>query len=78
VWGENEVPIYLCAWHVLEAWHLWSMEKMKDIEVCHAVLDDLHTIMYIPIELGENIDAFKSHMKNKIIKNFTQHLASDF
>jgi hypothetical protein len=46
--------------------------------VCHAVLDDLHAIMYVPIESGENIDVFKSCGKNKLIESFTQHLASDF
>jgi hypothetical protein len=77
VWGENEVPIYLCTWHVLEVWRLWSREKIKDSEVRCAILDDLHAIMYMPIELGENIDVFKSRGRNKIIKSFTQHLAID-
>jgi hypothetical protein len=33
VWGDNEVPIYLCMWHILKAWHLCLMEKIKDNEV---------------------------------------------
>jgi hypothetical protein len=28
--GDNQMPIYFCAWHVLKAWHLCSMEKIKD------------------------------------------------
>jgi len=30
MWGEDQMPIYLCAWHILKAWHLRSMEKIKD------------------------------------------------
>jgi hypothetical protein len=78
VWGEDEVSIYLCPWHVLKAWSFDQRKKIKDNEVCHTVLDDLHAIMYVLIESGENIDAFKSHEKNKIIESFTQHLANDF
>jgi hypothetical protein len=29
---EN-VPIFLCPWHVLKAWLLHAMEKIKDVEV---------------------------------------------
>jgi hypothetical protein len=47
VWGDNQVPIYLCAWHVLKVWRLHSMEKIKNNEMWRAILDDLHTIMYM-------------------------------
>jgi len=78
VWGEeDQMPIYLCAWHVLKAWHLHSMEKIKDNGVWCAILDDLHTIMYMPIEWGENIEAFMTCGRNKIIESFTQHLFGD-
>jgi hypothetical protein len=49
------------------------MKKIKDNEVRHVVLDELHVMMYIPIELSENIDALKFHERNKIIEIFTQH-----
>jgi hypothetical protein len=29
--------------------------------------------MYMPIELGENIETFVTHGRNKIIESFTQH-----
>jgi hypothetical protein len=77
VWGEDEMLIYLCAWHVLKVWGLWSMKKIKDNEVRHVVLDDLHAIMYMPIEPSENINALKFHGINKIIEIFTQRLAND-
>jgi hypothetical protein len=32
------------------------MEKIKDNGVQHAILDNLHTIMYMPIEPGEKIE----------------------
>jgi hypothetical protein len=77
VWGDDQVPIYLCAWHILKAWRLRSMEKIKDNEMKHAILDDLHTVMYMPIEPSESIEAFITRRKNKIIENFTQHLPND-
>jgi hypothetical protein len=77
VWGDDQVPIYLCAWHILKAWRLRSMEKIKDNEMRHAILDDLHTVMYMPIEPSESIEAFITRRKNKIIENFTQHLPND-
>jgi hypothetical protein len=53
------------------------MEKIKDNEVQCAILDDLHTIMYMPIEPNESIEAFMTHGRNKIIESFTQHLPGD-
>jgi hypothetical protein len=46
------------------------MEKIKDNEMQHAILDNLHTIMYMPIEPSESIEAFMIHGKNNIIKSF--------
>jgi hypothetical protein len=77
VWGKDQMPIYLCAWHVLKAWSLCSMEKIKDNGVRHVIMDNLHTVMYMPIEPGESIEAFMTHERNKIIESFTQHLPSD-
>ncbi len=77
MWGDNQVPIYLCVWHIIKVWRLHLMEKIKDNEVQHVILDDLHTIMYMPIEPNESIEAFMTCGKNKIIQNFTQHLPSD-
>jgi len=42
-----------------------------------AILDNLHTVMYMPIEPCENIEAFMTHGKNKVIESFIQHLLSD-
>ncbi len=53
------------------------MEKNKDSEVWCAILDDFHTVIHMPIEPGESIEAFMTHGKNKIIENFTQHLPND-
>jgi hypothetical protein len=44
---------------------------IKDNEVRRAILDDLHIIMYMPIESIESIEAFMNHRKNKIIESFT-------
>jgi hypothetical protein len=77
VWGDDQMSIYLCAWHVLKAWHLHSMEKIKDNEMRLVILDNFHTVMYMPIEPNENIKAFMTRGRNKIIESFTQHLPGD-
>jgi hypothetical protein len=77
VWGDDQVPIYLCAWHVLKVWYLRSMEKIKDNEVQRAILDDLQIVMYMSIKSSESIEAFMTRGRNKIIESFTQHLPND-
>ncbi len=77
VWGDDQVPIYLCAWHVLKAWCLRLMEKIKDNDMRHEILDDLHSILYMPIEPSESIEAFMTCGRIKIIENFTQRLSND-
>ncbi len=77
MWGNDQMPIYLYPLHILKAWRFHSMERIKDNGVQCAILDDFHTITYMPIEPGENIEAFMTHGRNKIIESFTQHLFSD-
>jgi hypothetical protein len=52
------------------------MKKIKDNGMQRAILDDLHTIMYMAIDSGESIETFMTRGKNKIIEGFTQHLSS--
>jgi len=52
-------------------------KKIKDNGVRRAILDDLHIVMYMPIEPNENIEAFMIRGRNKMIESFTQHLHSD-
>jgi hypothetical protein len=40
------------------------MEKIKDNEVQRVILDDLHTVMYMPIESNESIENFTQHLFN--------------
>jgi hypothetical protein len=77
MWGDDQMPIYLYVWHVLKAWHFHLMEKIIDNGVQCVILDNFHTITYMPIEPGEIIEAFMIRGRNKIIENFTQHLLSD-
>jgi hypothetical protein len=77
MWDDNQMPIYLYVWHVLKAWCLHLMEKIKNNEVQRAILNDLHTIMYMPIEPSESIETFMTHGRNKIIESFIQHLPGD-
>jgi hypothetical protein len=51
--------------------------KMKDNGMQCTILDDLHTVMYMPIEPNESIETFMTCGKNKIIEIFTQHLHDD-
>ncbi len=64
------VPIYLCAWHVLKAWQVRALEKIKDVVMHLAILDDLHAILYVMIDLGKIIEDFKAHGKKKVMANF--------
>ncbi len=48
-----------------------------DNGVRHAILDDFHIVMYMPIEPCENIETFMIRGRNKVIESFTQHLLSD-
>jgi hypothetical protein len=64
------VPIYLCAWHVLKAWGVRALEKIKDVVVRWAILDDIHVILYVMINLEKNIKNFKAHWRKKVMANF--------
>ncbi len=39
------------------------MEKIKDSQVRRAVIDHLHTVMFMSITSNETIDDFKAHWK---------------
>jgi len=64
------VPIYICAWHVLKAWWVCALKKIKDVVVRWAILDNLHVILYVMTNLGKNINDFKAHGKEKVMANF--------
>jgi hypothetical protein len=57
--------------HALETVLPWSRAQGQGCD------NDLHTIMYMPIEPSESIEAFMIHGKNKIIESFIQHLLGD-
>jgi hypothetical protein len=40
VWVTKNNPIFLYAWHVLKAWRLHAMEKIKDVEFQWTILHD--------------------------------------
>ncbi len=70
VWGQNHVLIFLCTSHVLKAWRLCSMEKIKDLEVKRVVLDHLHTVMFMSINPYETINDFKAHGREMMVESF--------
>jgi hypothetical protein len=69
----NNVPIFLCRWHVLKAWRLCATKKIKDVEMRATILCDLHDVMYMSMNHNESIEAFKKHARQKV-KQFKNHL----
>jgi chromosomal replication initiation ATPase DnaA len=68
--GSKNYPIFFYAWHVLKAWCLHSMEKIKDSKVKCVVLDCLHMVMLMSINQNETIDDFKAHGKEMAVESF--------
>jgi hypothetical protein len=64
------VPIFLYAWHVLKAWCLRPIEKIKDKKVRLAIFDGFHKVMYMSINPYENIESFKDCGRKKVVENF--------
>jgi len=60
VWNTNHIPIFLCGWHMLKTWRLQFMEKIKTMEMKHVILDYLHSMMFISINLKETIESFEA------------------
>ncbi len=46
------------------------MEKKKDSEVKHAVLDRLHMVMFMSINPKQTIDDFKACGREMVVENF--------
>ncbi len=46
------------------------MEKIKDLEVKHAILDYLHVVMFMSINPNETIDDFKACGREVVVVNF--------
>jgi len=68
--GQDHVPIFLYAWHVLKAWHLCLMEKIRDSKVRHVILDCFHMVMFMSINPNETISDFKAHEKEMVVVSF--------
>jgi len=46
------------------------MEKIKDSEVRHVVLDGLHMVMFMSINPYETIDDFKARGREMVVESF--------
>ncbi len=53
------------------------MEKIKDVEVRQTIFHDMHNVMFMFIELEEQIEAFKEQGIIKVLQSFEQHAPSD-
>ncbi len=70
VWNRDHVHVFLYAWHVLKAWRLCSMESTKDAKVKRAILNCLHTVMFMSIKPNETIKSFKARGKEMVVESF--------
>ncbi len=70
VWGQDFVPIFLCAWDVLKVWCLHSMEKIKDSKVKCVVFAHLNMVMFMSINPNETIDDFKACGREMVVESF--------
>jgi hypothetical protein len=77
VWGQYDVPIFFYAWHVLNAWRLCSMEKIKDSKVECAIFYYLHMVMFMSINPNETIYDFKARGKERVENFDNLHLPSN-
>jgi hypothetical protein len=46
------------------------MEEIKDSKVKHAILERLHMVMFMSINLDETIDDFKAHGREMVVESF--------
>jgi hypothetical protein len=55
---------------VLKAWCLRFTKNIKDSKVKRAILDRLHMVMFMSINLDETIDDFKARGKEMVVESF--------
>jgi len=77
VWGMDKVPFYLCCRHVLKAWHLCGIEKIKDVEMWGGILLNLLDVMYMSINHGKTIDNFKERGRVVLRESLHKHKFGD-
>jgi len=46
------------------------MEEIKDSKVKRAILERLHMVMFMSINLDETIDDFKAHGREMVVESF--------
>ncbi len=73
----DEVPIYLCCWHVFKEWRLRGTEKIKTVEVRGGIFRNLHDVMYMSIKHGKTIDDFKERGRVVVRESLHKHRPSD-
>ncbi len=55
---------------MLKAWHLRSMEKIKDPKVKCVILDHFHMMMFMCINPNEAIESFKACGREMVVESF--------
>ncbi len=54
-----------------------DIEKIKDVGVWGGILQDLHDVMYMPINHGKTIDDFKECGRVVVKESFHKHRPND-
>jgi hypothetical protein len=55
----------------------WYQKKIKYVEVCVGILQDLHDAMYMSINHGKTIDNFKERGRVIVRENLHKHRLGD-
>ncbi len=73
--SNAHLPLWIMFWR-FNTWVWWKESKDIGCDMQHWTTFT-PSCMYMCIEQGENVKAFMSHGRDKVIWSFTQHLFSD-
>ena len=88
MWREENVPIFLCAWHILKNWKKTTFSKIKEVSLRNDVFNECRMWMYA--QLGHNedeqlfFDRIISIAKNawdrrgQVLQNFANYFSSHY
>ena len=63
-WPEDEVPVYLCTFHIIKNWKSHLLSKVPDLENLRTlVYTAMHDFLYTPIEYKETESEFLNRAK---------------
>jgi hypothetical protein len=73
MWKDENVPMYLCAWHVLKNWEKNIISKVpKDGDMKDRIFQALKATMYKSIEYEKNIEDFIGCIQKKLLTTIVE------